>query len=274
MHRRRLLILPVLIGAPLIASGAAAQQGGATCDASCEDNQCIFQGLNNVALGNAELSIDEQCRLVVGNIGGSGRDGVVQRGLQTQYMKTTLATPNFSGSRLGTRAEIRQLALVDGVPQETMLTRIVNFNGDEVRHSIDCSAIRIARYTIEIYDADVLVKRIDTINPPLMTSPKEDMLSMACGIWPNGDVYTVFRLAKPQPITFLDRQIEGGPFTGDVVFVAGFDPADVPTLQTDIENVFLATGPVVLAAMEAGPIPKDLRLPCGRECTPEAPVDK
>ena len=96
---------------------------------TCSGGSCTFFDILNSPLGSATLSLDGE-QLVISNIGGSGQDGVIQSPLDSLFMRTTLASPNFSGSVLGSIAEIRQVGVADGVPgTELMLTKIVNFGG-------------------------------------------------------------------------------------------------------------------------------------------------
>ncbi|HEX9660253.1 MAG TPA: hypothetical protein VGA18_08125, partial [Rhodothermales bacterium] len=138
MKQKSHQILVCLPFAVLMFAGDATAQGNKTCDSSCTNGpSCTFRGLQNSPLGNANISVDDDCNLRVDGIGGSGQDGVIQTGLRSAYMKTTLGTPNFSLSATGTTANIRQLGVVDDQPdREIMLTTIVNFNGDDLRHTI------------------------------------------------------------------------------------------------------------------------------------------
>lgn len=235
---------------------AASLQGQTVCNASCKGEGCTFRGLQNTALGGATLSIDPNCRLLIQDVGGSGNDGVSQTGLASSYMKTTLGTPNFSESVLGTSMDIRQVGVVDDdQDQEIMLTRIVNFSGTDLRHSISCSEILVEGYRVWIYNGTELVKFQELgVDPPLLNYPKVDIHWIACGIRPNGDAYTVFRLGSAQSITVVTAP-EPGPFDGDLVFVEAFSPQRLPTQQNAIENTFFATGTLAIASMEAGALP-------------------
>lgn len=229
--------------------------GSVAFGASCNSTSCTFDGLINLPLGNATLSINQAGELVVDNIGSSGQDGVVQTQLQSLYMKTSLGTPNFSASILGTSANIRQVGDVGGQSGvEIMLTKMVNFNGSDIRHSIDCSVIQVQGYIIHIYNGNLLVETQNLgADPPLLLYPKEDLDTIACGIWPDGNLYTVFKLGSPQPISLLTSSVNQGPFIGDKVLVTALSPPEPATIQTDIENTFVNTGPMRLTSMEAVP---------------------
>jgi len=221
---------------------------------SCSGSTCIFFNILNSPLGAATISIDN-AQLVISNIGGSGKDGVIQSPLDSIFMRTSLASPNFSGSVLGTRAEIKQVGVASGIPDtELMLSRIINFDGETIRHSIDCSAVQVAKYIVHIYNGDVLVETQDLgVNPPILTYPKTDIGSIACGIWPDGNLYTVISFLAPHPIGFLTSSSDSGPFIGDKVLVSALSPQKFPEIQTAIENRFFNMPQVRMSSMEAKP---------------------
>jgi hypothetical protein len=251
--RWKFMATAVLLLVPSVRFAAAA-----TCTSTCEaDGTCVFDGLLNTPQGNAELSIDDQCRLNVGGIGGSGLDGVIQSELFAPFMATTLAVPNFSGSLQGTTAIVRQIGIADGDPgHELSFLRFVNFNGSDIRMDVNCLEIGATRYSLEIYLGETLVDFQELgLDPPVLFFPREDLLKMACGIRPDGDVFTSFQLKDPQPIAVQAPLGEPGPFLGDFVIVNGMDPVLVPSLQTDIDSIFINTGTVVMPSMFAGPQP-------------------
>lgn len=274
-RRWRPLLLGCLSGILLCSATSVSYAQG--CSSSCSGETCNFQGLLNVPLGEADLSITEQCHLLVDNIGPSmvgGDDGVVQTSLSSVYMKTTLATPNFSQSILGTEANIRQLGIVDALPGgEIMLTRIFNFDGDTLGLIINCQALSVAGYSIDIYNGSVLVGHVDHPgSAPIMSFPKTDLKSIACGIYPDSDVYTVLELGAPVPITVLTGT-NPGPFVGDMLFVEAFEPSALATVQTDIENRFLDTGPVTMESMVAlGSLPCEGVFPFEEPCLAAVPA--
>ena len=60
-----------------VSSGNVVAGGGGQCGQDyCEENVCTFNGIINTALGDAKLSLSEQCKLIIGNIGSSGEDGI------------------------------------------------------------------------------------------------------------------------------------------------------------------------------------------------------
>lgn len=236
----------------------AAESASSVCTSTCDpDGTCIFGGLKNTPEGNAVLSIDNQCRLVVGNIGGSGLDGVIQTYDPAPFMITRLAVPNFSGSIQGTSAVIKQIGIAGGQPdQEISFLRFVNFNDTDVRIDVNCLEIGASSYSLEVYQGHQLVSFQNLgIDPPVLFLPKEDLVQIACGIRPDGDVYTSFQLLEAQPFTIQTTVANPGPFVGDFVIVNGHSPAVVPTAQTAIDNIFTATGNVTMTSMAAGPLP-------------------
>ena len=221
---------------------------------SCNGGSCTFFDILNSPLGAATVSLDGE-QLVVGNIGGSGQDGVIQTPLDSLFMRTSLGVPNFSGSILGTAAEIRQVGVAEGqAGTELMLSRIINFDGSTIRHSIDCSVVEVETYLVHIFNGTSLVHMQDLgVDPPTLTYPKGDLGSIACGIWPNGDLYTVITFLGPHPVGFLTAPGDTGPFMGDKVLVSALAPGKFPEIQTAIENRFFNMPEVRMDSMEAEP---------------------
>jgi hypothetical protein len=250
---RRILTLAVCASVLCFIAGVAF----ADCTATCSSGTCTFDGILNTPLGAAVLSVDAQCRLLVGNVGGSGQDGVVQENLNSQYMVTTVATPNFSGSLLGTKAAITQVGTVNGVPNQVVsVTQIVNVTGDMLRMDMDCAYIQVESYSTEIYDNGGLVfAQSPTTEPPVLLFPKGDFIAMACALLPNGDLYTTMSFAGPTPFTLQTRDGNIGPLTGTCVKMRGYRPARVPTMQQAIENRFTNTGTMPIVSLYAGPLP-------------------
>ncbi len=155
-----------------------------------------------------------------------------------------------------------------------MLTRVFNTDGDNVGLSINCTALFVAGYVIDIYNGNELVGHIDhDSNPPILVYPKTDLHSIACGIYPDSDVYTVIKLGSPVPITVLSSPTNPGPFVGDMLFVEAFSPSVSATIQTDIENRFLDTGPVTMESMVAlGSLPCEGVFPFEEPCLLRAPA--
>lgn len=234
----------------------SARASAADCTASCTTNMCTFDGILNAPLGAATLSVAE-CRLVIDGVSGTGQDGAVQDGLQSTYMVTRLATPNFSGSIQGTRADIRQVGVVNKEPgREISVTTIVNFDGASVRLKMDCAAVGVTSYAVEIYNAGPLVHAQPlATDTPILLFPKVDIQAMACAILPDGELYTTIAFGSATPLTIQTTQGMLGPFTGDCIKLRGFNPASMPTLQSAIENRFRNTGPVTITSLFAGPLP-------------------
>ena len=249
----------VLLSTAIVCAETSVSLAQGACAGSCSAGTCTFGELLNVPLGDSSLSLTEDCQLLVDDIGESGEDGVVQTDLSSVYMKTTLATPNLSGAITGTLVRIRQVGIVDGQPGgEVMLTRIWG-DGDNIGLSINCTTLFVAGYSIDIYNGGELVAHIDhDPNPPILLYPKADLRSIACGIYPDSDVYTVIELGSAVPITVSTSFTNPGPFVGDMMFIEAFSPAALATSQTDIENRFFHTGPITMEAMVALDT-----LPCG-----------
>ena len=242
----------VILAAAISGSAGSALAEIDVCTSSCDGNECVFREMLNLPLGQGELSITDECNLLIDNIGPSSQDGVVQPEIDSVYMKSTLATPNLSLSGQSALVEIRQVGIVDGQPGgEIMLTRIFNIDGNRLGHSVNCTALSVTGYEIYIYNGTQLVAQVEHgTNPPILVYPKSDLNSIACGIYPDSDVYTVFRLGAPVPIEVFTSATDPGPFVGDMVFVKAVGPNVTPTLQTDIESRFFLTGPVLMTSME------------------------
>ena len=229
----------------------------AACDGSCSPPACTLNGIPNTPLGVASLSIDDGCHLLVSNIGSNGFDGVVQSVPNCVYMVTQLVTPNFSGSILGTRADITQIGAAGGVAGRTIsVTTIANVSGALMRVDMDCSTIAVTAYSTEIYNAGGLVySQPPTVEPPILLFPKSDVVAMACALLPNGDLYTTLKLLSEVPIQIQTSQGTLGPYTGGCIKMSGYNPALVPTLQEAIENRFRNTGTIEIESLYAGDLP-------------------
>lgn len=251
MTARALLFVLPLFFAP------HADPAAAGCSASCGGGTCTFDGILNFPAGAASLSVDGSCRLVVDGIGSSGLDGVVQAGLSSVYMVTTLATPNFSGSALGTQADIVQVGTAGGQSgREISTTRIANVTGNTLRLEMSCAAIGVTGYSIEVYAAGSLVHTQGLGQDiPILIFPKGDMEAMACALLPGGELYTTIRFGGEVPFTIQTVGGDVGPFNGDCVKLRGFGAADAPTVQEAIDNRFRNTGPVTITSLYAGALP-------------------
>jgi hypothetical protein len=190
-------------------------------------------------------------------VGSTYLDGVVQGGLSSVYMVTQLATPNFSGSLLGTGMRVRQVGTVDGqAGREISFSSLVNVNGADVVLDMDCGAIGVAAYSTEVYDDGGLVyAQAPTTYPISIRFAKTDVLGMACAILPDGDVYTTVGFAEARGFTIQTLSGTLGPFTGTCLKLRGYTPTDVPTDQSAIENYLKDTGGLVIASLYAGPLP-------------------
>jgi len=234
----------------------------AECDGSCIGTECTFQGIANAPLGEATLRIEgPPCRLVVDGIGSSGQDGVVQTGLSSDvsscYMVTGLETPNFSGAILSTRVTILQRGVVDGTSgREISELRIRPVTNDLLRIEMDCAAIDVHSYSVEVYhDGELVADEPLTNDIPILHLPKGDVEAIACAILPSGDVYTSVRFGGPVEMTLQTIGGPVGPITGECVRMRGLAPDLLPSMQESIENVFKDTGPVTITSLYAGLLP-------------------
>jgi hypothetical protein len=238
----------------ILVSGARALSApeAETCPGSCPGSSCVFDGLRNDPLGAAVLSITPACALRADDIGSTGLDGVAQVDLDSLYMAMTLAQPNFSLSAAGTRANIRQIGVVEQAPgQDIMLTQLVNYDGAHVRQIVTCDTLGSVNYVVRIYSSETLVEEQDHgLEPPAFSYPRADVAWMGCGIMPNGELYAATELGSPQAITVLDWP-DPGPFTGNLIFVQALSPDHRADLQERIDETFAATGPVEITAMAA-----------------------
>jgi hypothetical protein len=249
----------------------------ATCPIACDAGGCTVNEILNVPIGDVEVTITDACELQVDGMStiDPPQEGAAQITLSTPerdscFMETILGTPNFSQSIAGSVAEIRQVGVVDGMSgHEIMLTRIANFDGALVQHSVNCDAVQAESYEAHIYSGTIhVVSQNVGPQPPIMVYPKVDLLDMACGILTNGDLYTVFHLGAAQPIEFvgaLPPAASPGPFLGDTVFVFALNPAGHSTLQETIENRFSQTGPIRVRSVYAGHVP-GVGEPCIGSC--------
>lgn len=253
----RTAIMALAFTALVSAQWVSVAGAGGACDGSCAAGTCTFMGILNTPVGASSLSINGSCQLVVSGVGSTYLDGVIQSGLSSVYMVTTLATPNFSGSLLGTGMRVRQVGTVDGqAGREISFTSMVNVNGSDVLLDMDCGAIGVAAYATEIYDAGGLVyAQAPTTYPPAIRFAKTDALGMACAILPDGDVYTTLSFGEPRGFTIQTLSGTLGPFTGTCLKLRGFSPTNVPTSQSAIENYLKDTGGLVIASLYAGPLP-------------------
>jgi hypothetical protein len=116
-----------------------------SCPEAEGNDSCTLSGFPNLALGQATLSVvtDSQAAVAgsrtavlgslmlrVDGVGSSGEDGISQPVPMSSYMRTGLATPNFSLSMPGTQIVTQQVGIVDGVPDQVFSSMtITNMDG-------------------------------------------------------------------------------------------------------------------------------------------------
>jgi hypothetical protein len=223
----------------------------------CRGGVCVFDGLLNVPLGNAQLELTP-AGLVVNNIGSSIKDGVVQPHLDdfgSRYMVTTIAAPNFSLSILGSHAEVDQIGFLNGQRGRLISSNVIdNFDGDNVEIMMTCGFF-VPLYTVSVYEEGQLVGASDPhIFPPVIRFPKADFFGFACGLEDDGNLYTTIRWTGPIPIQIQTPNGFIGPFVGSCVRFQAFSPPVTLGLQEAIVNRFANTGPVTMTSFYAGPL--------------------
>jgi hypothetical protein len=245
-----------------VAVFSAVQQGprsprSPTIVPGCSETACVVAGIKNVAFGNATFEAAPD-GLIVNGIGSSILDGAKQVDLDehdSRYMVTTLATPNFSLSISGTRAEIDQIGFADSASGRLISTNIIeNYDGDNVQVMMTCGFF-VEGYTVSVYqDGALVAERPFHLFPPVIRYPKEDLLAMACGLEDDGNLYTTMRFGSSIPIEIQTAEGFIGPFEGSCVRFQAFNPAVELGLQESIVNRFANTGPVKVVGLYAGPL--------------------
>lgn len=133
----------------------------ATCASSCSSaSSCTFDGVKNVALGQARLSVNSACHLVVDNIGSSAEDGFSQEALTSEAFEvaTHLACPNFANSKQGDKEVVTFYADVPGGVFYTMTVENIGNRMMEMRP--DFSAIGATLFTVTILNDGKTVREI------------------------------------------------------------------------------------------------------------------
>jgi len=153
--RRGFFLLPLALIGGLVAGPARSL---AACAASCASGgACTFDQVQNVALGNATLSVNNLCHLVVGNIGQGGEDGFSQLlPLSTGAAATELACPNFSVSKTGDRQVVTCRANVPGGVFYT--ATVENIDGQNLEIHPDFSPIGAKHYTLTVLNGGSVVR--------------------------------------------------------------------------------------------------------------------
>lgn len=237
--------------------------GQCPADRFCMSPQeCIFDGLMNLSLGNASLSITPapECNLLVANIGSSGEDGATQDPLPpgTCEMATGLATPNFSLSQLGTAADIRMYGDVPGGLMSRLL--IENIDNDNLRAQADISPVGVTLYAIQVYDGDQLVAQIDDQPNAQVIFGKDDIVVVDCHL-----------IIKQKPVVEECDCLEQGvcgpvqitPITGTNDFNLSCN-GDCPA--PEVCQVFIDGNPMGVTRVNASEVPIGSLVKC--DCAP------
>ncbi len=229
------------------ADNATQGQDQKTCgaDSFCEsDTQCVFFGIDNASLGAATLSLNEDCNLVISNIGSSGKDGVVQTGLSSTQMVTGLACPNFAASIEGTSALVNMIGDIGLISTFTA----ENVNGQMVVAQGDFSPVGATSYTVQVMLGEQMIAEFPGLPKAIIQFPAVDLEEIDCLIEP--ECHISFDLTMPVPI----QVIGGGALPmADVVWIIAENPTLNPTVQTAIENFFANTGDIEMTFQYAGP---------------------
>ena len=239
----------------------------------------MFDGIPNVPLGNAQLSLsgaadcpdgacvanlcqggendgnpcepDPQCNLVVSNIGSSGLDGVRQPlAPGTTRMVSGIACPNFAESLAGTEARFQMFGDVPGELISEL--RVRNTDGETIEARADFSPVGVTDYTVQIMIGDHMVANLTGLPEAVVFFPRTDLNEIDCFPIPGTNlIHISYELTWVSPILVPGH----GTFNGNVIWVIGRvdDPTRIPTGLTRIDNFFKDTGPVEMTFQYAGP---------------------
>lgn len=131
--------------------------GFAPCTAGCSSPQsCTIDGMLNTSLGDATLSINDECHLTVNNIGPSGQDGFAQAALpaRTREFVTTFDCPNFLESSADARENVIVYAEVPGGVFYRF--EVENIGDGMMEMRPDFSPVGATRYTITVLNDGVV----------------------------------------------------------------------------------------------------------------------
>lgn len=130
-----------------------------SCSSSCSSGTaCTFDGVTNVALGGATLSVNDACHLVISNIGSSEQDGFSQVSLTSDSgeVVTEFACPNFSQSLPGDKETVTFYADVPGGIFYTATIENVGNATMEIRP--DFSPIGATLYTMTVLNGSTVTR--------------------------------------------------------------------------------------------------------------------
>jgi len=206
---------------------------------------CVLDGINNLAVGAANLAIDADCNLVVGNIGSSGEDGVSQDlPAGTQKMVTGLVAPNFTMSMPGTKVSVDMIADVPGGLFSNF--SIENIGMETLRTNGDFSPIGASLYTVHVFLDGVLVDEFkDLTSGELLHNPLTSFTEIDCTI--DGDI--TYCTDRPVSVALID----GSSSFGNRFCITAQNAQVTGTVQLQIDNYFADTGDVSMTFQYAGP---------------------
>ncbi len=214
-------------------------------------SQCLFDGIQNLGLGGAQLALNGVGNLIVSNVDGSGTTGVRQDPLpfDSQEMITGIACPNFLASAEGTAGVFIMYADVPGDVFSVLTVENLGpgANGQDVmRAHGDFSPIGTTKYTIRVFNDGALVADLTGLDDPTVLFPKDDIREIDCSI----DGTITYEKTKPDIITVVAA---GQQVVGDRFCFMAEDAKVEGTRQTAIDNFLINTGPVEMTFQYAGP---------------------
>ena len=250
------------------------------CDNYCDSlTHCVFDGIDNLALGGAVLTFvdsgfefvgippfslsgfddepgsvathgrdnDASAWLHMTNIGPSGLDGVRQDPLPagTTQMITGIAGPNFVNSIQGASMEVKMFGDVPGDLISTM--HVMNTDGDNMTATVDFSPVGVTLYTAQIMIRGRFVATVSDLPAASVSFPKTDINAVSCSIEP--DYHISIELGCVVPISIGGLQ----PVLGNSIWIIAQDPKQEAGEQTRIDTTFVDTGDIDFTFEYAGP---------------------
>jgi hypothetical protein len=174
---RSLLLLALIGGVAALPEPAMAKKPhrNEACPSNCSSSQsCTFNGIRNIALGDAALSINDLCHMVVSGIGASGEDGFSQiflPGVKGEVV-TEFACPNFAESQPGATATFTVHADVPGGIFYRKTVENIGNGTLEIRP--DFSPVGATLYTLTILDGDKVTAIFSDLPSATFSVPQGD----------------------------------------------------------------------------------------------------
>lgn len=216
-------------------------------DTGCDPDSglCRLDGIDNLALGQAALAVNDDCHLVVDNIGSSGQDGVRQFPLPDDTVKavTGLAPPNFRESQQGAQALITVSA---DVPGDTFLTlTIKNIGNDTIHTEADFSFIGVTNFSVLLFNDGELDAEFNRLTQAACRHGLTAFSEIDCTI----DGAICYGLDPDTPTTVATVI---GEFVADRVCFIAEGVKVAATTQTQIDSEFANTDPIEMIFQYAG----------------------